>query len=387
MPHVRPMREADVPGAVELFERIYPAQRWASRAACEAYFRDVLFANPWRDPGLPSWVAEDGGRISGLYAIMPRRMRLGARALRIAVGCQFMVDPGPRRSLIALQLTQKCLAGPQDLTLADGANDLMRRTWRGIGGDVPLLYALHWTRPLRPACHALALLERRGARLARAARPLAAAADAIATRLPPNRFLRAAASTADRPLAAAEMIALLPEMLDGAALRPEYDARSLGWLLEQAGRKTRFGRLRARLVHEAGRALGWYLYYVRRGAAAEVLQLAARAGCFERVLRHLLADAWREGACALRGRIDPRYAQELSQRHCWFRWDGTWTLAHTRDRELAAALHAGDAFLSRLEGEWWMRFLDEDAAAPGTGATPPARRPAPGAARATAEAP
>ena len=25
--------------------------------------------------------------------------------------------------------------------------------------------------------------------------------------------------------------------------------------------------------------------------------------------------------------------------------------------ELMAAIHRGDAFLSRLEGEWWLRFL------------------------------
>jgi hypothetical protein len=362
--HVRPLREDDVPAAAALFERVYPQHRWRSRAACEAYFREILFANPWRDPALPSWAAEEGERVCGLYAIVPRRMRLNGRVLRVAVGCQHMVDPGPRRGLTALRLTQACLGGPQDLTLADGANDLMRRMWHGIGGAVPLLYGLHWTRPLRPARHALGLLEQRGVPLARMARPLAAAADALAAHLPPNRFLREAPGTQDSTLSAEDMLALLPEVLHGAVLRPEYDARSLGWLLEQAGRKLRFGRLRSRIVHAQGRAIGWYLAYVRRGAAAEVLQLAAREGCFERVLRHLLADAWRGGATAVRGRVDPRYAQELSRRHCWFRWDGTWTLAHTRDAEVAAAQHSGEAFLSRLDGEWWLRFLDEDAVTP-----------------------
>jgi hypothetical protein len=364
MPHLRPMREADAPAAAALFERVYPQHRWRSRAACEAYFREMLFAHPWPDPALPSWVAEDAGCLVGLYAIMPRRMRLRERVLRVAVGCQFMVAPDARRSLFALQLTQACLAGPQDLMLADGANDLMRRMWQGAGGAVPLLYGLHWTRPLRPAGHALELLERRGVALARAARPLAAAADALAAHLPPNRFLRAAAPAGDLPLQADDMLTLLPQVLDGAALQPVYDLQSLGWLLEQAARKSRFGRLRGRLVHAGGKGLGWYLYYVRRHAAAEVLQLAARPGAFDAVLQALLADAWREGASSVRGRVDPRYAQELSQRHCWFRWDGTWTLAHTRDAEVAAALHSGDAFLSRLEGEWWLRFLDEDAVAP-----------------------
>ena len=364
MAHVRELRADDLPAVVELFERVYPQHRWRSRAACEACFRDMLFESPWRDAGLPSWLAEENGRLTGLYAVQPRRMRLGERVVRVAVGCQFMVDPGPRRGLVALQLTQACLAGPQDLTLADGANDFTRRMWRGIGGQVSLLHSLHWTRPLRPARHALGLLERRAGALARLARPLAAACDALASRLPPNRFLRGASGAHDAPLRVEDMLALLPEALQDTALRPEYDAPALRWLLEQAARKTRFGRLRARLVHEEGRALGWFLAYVRRGAAAEVLQLAARPGAYERVLQCALAHAWREGASALRGRLDARYAQELSRRHCWFRWDGTWTLAHTRDAQIAAVLHSGDAFVSRLDGEWWMRFLDEDAPVP-----------------------
>ena len=38
------------------------------------------------------------------------------------------------------------------------------------------------------------------------------------------------------------------------------------------------------------------------------------------------------------------------------RCDGTWTLVHTRHADVATAIHQGNAFLSRLEGEWWLRF-------------------------------
>ena len=58
-------------------------------------------------------------------------------------------------------------------------------------------------------------------------------------------------------------------------------------------------------------------------------------------------------------RVDPRNVQELSYRHCWCRWDGTSTLVHSRHPDVMAAIHRGDAFLSRLEGEWWMRFQDQ----------------------------
>ncbi len=195
-------------------------------------------------------------------------------------------------------------------------------------------------------------------------RPLAALADALAPRLRPNRFLQEETELAEDALDPATMLAHLSDVLRGSALQPVYDARSLAWLLEQTARKTRHGRLRARAVRDGERLLGWYLYYVQAGGVSEVVQIAARNGSFDRVLLRLLADAWRHGAAAVRGRVDPRYVQELSYRHCWCRWDGTSTLVHSRHPDVMAAIQRGDAFLSRLEGEWWMRFLNEGGTRP-----------------------
>jgi hypothetical protein len=97
MATIRVFAEDDVPGAAALFARAYPEHRWRSQAAFQSYFREMLFNNPWRDPELPSWVAEEDGRISGFYAVMPRRMSLRGRPVRVAVGCQFMVDPPQAR--------------------------------------------------------------------------------------------------------------------------------------------------------------------------------------------------------------------------------------------------------------------------------------------------
>ncbi len=101
---IRILAEDDVPAVAALFARVYPQYRWHSQAACESYFREMLFDNPWRDPELPSWVAVQDGRIVGMQTVMPRPMRFQGRPLRVAVSCQFMVDPDKRRSLTALQL-------------------------------------------------------------------------------------------------------------------------------------------------------------------------------------------------------------------------------------------------------------------------------------------
>jgi hypothetical protein len=363
MSSIRAIAEDDIPGVVALVARVYPEKQhhWGSRAECEAYFREMLFDNPWRDPEIPSWLAEEDGRVTGFYAVLPRRMALRGRALRVAVGCQFMVDPESRNGFTWLQLAKACLSGPQDLTLADGATEQSRRMWVGIGGTAPPLYSLHWIRPLRPARFALSLLEERAvlpAPLALAARPLGAMADALARRWRANRFLREESGLEEEALDPAAMLAHWPEVLHGSTLQPLYDARSLAWLLDQAARKTFYGTLRARAVLDGERRLiGWYLYYARADGVSEVVQLAACNGSFDPVLQRLLADAWRQGAAAVRGRLDPRYLRELSARHCWLRQEGAWTLAHSRRADVLAAFDQGQAFLSRLEGEWWLRFL------------------------------
>jgi len=206
---------------------------------------------------------------------------------------------------------------------------------------------------------------------------MGALADALAARLHPNRFHLRMGDVTEVELGPATMLSHLPAFMHGYSLQPAYDERSLPWLLEQAARKTQQGKLRARAVYDNKQGLiGWYLYYLQAGGVSEVVQITARNEMFDRVLRALLTDAWRHGAAAIRGRLDPRFAQELSNQHCWMRTDGTWTLVHSRQPEILAAIHQGDAFLSRLEGEWWLRFLDGEVA-PGSAhrATPGATRP------------
>ena len=55
--------------------------------------------------------------------------------------------------------------------------------------------------------------------------------------------------------------------------------------------------------------------------------------------------------------FNARFAGELGQMQCFFRNCGELTLLHSKDPGLLAPILAGNAFFTRLEGEWWMRFL------------------------------
>lgn len=357
MAGVRPLATGDIPAVAQLFSRVYPRSHWNSPAECEAYFHQMFFANPWLERRLPSWVAMEGARAVGFIGVVPRPMRLRGRALQAAVVTQLMVEQEKRHGVVAAQLLRKALAGPQELTISDGANESSRKMWEALGGLTSTLYSLQWRRLLRPAQSALqraSSLHGRAAALL--ATPVAVLADAYAAHY---RALRRPSCLIEEPLEASALLEALEHAARCVALSPRYDAASLAWLLAEARAKRRYGELHACLLREPGGAIaGWFLYYAN-AATSKVLQLHARADAGHAVLDHLFQHAWRRGATVIEGRMEPRLARVLGQRHCLFQSTSAFALVQSRDAEVLAALARGDAFFSRLEGEWWMRFNGE----------------------------
>jgi hypothetical protein len=104
--------------------------------------------------------------------------------------------------------------------------------------------------------------------------------------------------------------------------------------------------------------IGWYLYYGNSGGIGAVVQIGAKEGCAEEVLDHLSYHAKQRGLVAISGQVDPALFPALAGKDCLFHHDGgSWMLVHSRHPELLQAIHRGDAFLTRLDGEWWISFL------------------------------
>src|SRR5262249_1952805 len=148
--------------------------------------------NPWYDETIPSLVYQDNNeRIVGFLGVIPRRMSLNGQPVRIAVTNSFMVEPGSRSTLAAVQLLRELFSGPQDLSMTDAANDSSRKIWERLGGTVVFSYSIRWTRPLRPSRYAMDLLWQKRRSLQPfilVLRSLCGAMDAIVARMPPNRF-------------------------------------------------------------------------------------------------------------------------------------------------------------------------------------------------------
>ncbi len=366
MDPIRAFRRDDIPGVARLWLRIFDERERRAPKALQDYFRDIFFDGPWVDPSLPSLVYEEQGLgIVGFIGVIPRRMTFNGQPVRVAVATQLMADERSR-SYPAVKLMRRFLDGEQDLSFSDGANDLAEKLWRACGGSVALLYSLKWTRILRPAQYARRLLCVHGrtwtsALAAAALKPVCHALDALAARTEAGaRWLPESSNLLiDRDPQDETLFWCVNHLSGERALRPEYDIESFRWLLTRAADKQMHGTLRKAVVREpGGQIAGWYLYYLDPGGVGQVLQFGARPASVRRVLNSLFQEARSQGAVAVSGELEPRFMKEIATSRCEFTWPGYAVLAQSRNPDLLNAVHRGDAFLTRLEGEWWARFSD-----------------------------
>ncbi|PYS95472.1 MAG: hypothetical protein DMF50_08630 [Acidobacteria bacterium] len=360
---VRPFAPEDIDRVADLHRRVFrtgEGEAAPGREAYRAYFREVFLDNPWRDDALPSLVGEDAdGTIVGFLGVVPRRMSLRGRPIQAALSSQFIVEPGGRSAVAAIELIKAFVAGPQDLSLADEATRTSRRLWERLGGATALLQSLYWGRVLRPCRFLVSRLEKAvpWGPLAALLRPVCGPADALTVRAPGFHLRRRIPEVEAEELTPFVLRECLEESSRHRAVRPEYDEASLGWLLRLLGRRASAGAFqKVALRDPAGAPIGWYLYHARRGGVGEVLQVGGRPQSLRDVLEHLFYHAWSRGVTALSGRIDASILQDVLDASCVLHHRGYWMLAHARNPELLQAVHSGEAFLTRLEGEWCMRF-------------------------------
>ncbi len=355
---VRALEAGDIAAVTRLYLDVYGAKYRGREQALEADLRRVFIDNPWYTPELPSLVFEEReGRIIGCVGVLPRPMRFNGRTVMAAVTHSFMVAPGQRATLAAVRLVRRFFDGSQDLSLAD-VNDVSRRIWESAGGQASLLYGLNWTRPLRPSRYALAFLKNRGlpGPAAWLLEPVCRLMDMLIPRLAPRALRLPEPETSAGVLDAATLSQELSRFTDGRALNPVYDPVSAGWLLGLLEANRRYGSLHKAVVRDsAGRPCGWYLYCMRPNRVAEVAQLVADAASAGAVLDRLFDDAKHRGAIAVTGQVDPLHLRCLSDRYCVFHQPAdSCLMLHSRDPELLLAVETGSAFLTRLEGEWWI---------------------------------
>ena len=201
---VRPLVKDDIPQVAELCWEFLLRRHGPPPPALNSFLEELSFVNPWADSSSPSLVDEaKSGRIVGFLSVITRQMSLRGEPIRVAFGGNFVVHPEARTALSGMRLLKTYMAGKQDISLTDSANDQSRRLLNGYGFSTVLPFSLHWARPLRPGQYALYAISRLGwptlsACINFAAKPFCRAADAVATRLASSPFRQTAPSLHSR---------------------------------------------------------------------------------------------------------------------------------------------------------------------------------------------
>lgn len=370
---IRPFSREDIPRVAELHQKVFGVNGVQSTepvtkermSSYDEFFRGVFLENPWQQDGITSLVAADEtSGIKGFLGVFPRRMKLRDRIITVAISSQFIVDPENRNPGIGMGLMKTFLAGPQDLSLTDEANDISRKLWEKFGGETALLHSFHWTRALRPSKHVISQftgvlgLGKPLTTIVLASTGFACGLiDSYLAKRFPHRFGHSLPNVIGEEMTPEQLFECFQNFSPPRALWPDYDADSLRWLLSTIRGKQKPENLRVTAVRSAGRALsGWYVYQVMPDGTCQLLQMMARKASINDVFDHALHQAWSQGANALSGRLDPQFIQALADRRCSFQCGTPWLLLHSRDSELIRSIQEGDSLLSKLEGEWCLHF-------------------------------
>jgi hypothetical protein len=360
---IQKFEEAHIPEVAALELKMFHRRRGPAGPALEEYFAEIFLRNPWRGYGLPSFVYLHGGKVVGFLGVIPHPMEFNGRKILVGVGSQLMADHEAYRGFAGFALMRRFLEGPQELSLTDGGDEAAYTIWTAAGAKVARLYAMEWLRVLRPARHLQGRLRRHPKAALRAIGrgilPGCWLADAGLSKLPLYAPPRRVMELPGEPAGAEELLRCIQGIGWREALKPSYDPASFPWLLGEAATARNRGMLRTVIVRDpSGTPIGWYVYYAKPGGVSVVLQIGAAARRMDNVLRELWRDAWGQGAVAVRGQVMPRHLLDFHLRHCTFHYGGNGVLVHSRDPQLMACLLQGEAALTRLDGEWWMRFAD-----------------------------
>jgi hypothetical protein len=348
MTSIRPFSEQDLPAVTSLYEREIRSGSSTPPPGLADYFRRTFLEHPWADPEIPSLVFESvPGRVAGFLGSHARRFRFDDRAIRLACSGQLVTDPEARHEAAGAFLVRTYLAGPQDVTITDGANEPARRLWEGLGGETLHLPSIDWIRVFRPIAVGVEYATRnRAPSIGRALAPI------LGSRLW-RRHRRRPPGTVEE-LTPAGLVEQTKALSSSFRLHPDYDADFAEWLFrELAAVRSRGDLVRSLVRADDGRVLGWYVAYVRKGAVCDAIQVAAGPRVIDVVLDHLFREASLRGAAAVRGRLERRLLPSLSIRTRVLRYTGT-ALAHSRSPEIMHVLRSSESLLTRMDGEWWM---------------------------------
>ncbi|AXV14317.1 hypothetical protein CYG48_00425 [Neorhizobium sp. SOG26] len=356
---VRDFERRDVEAVARLFQKTFRGSK-KMPATLPGYLEEAFFDHPWADPEIRSKVHEEaGGKVTGFMGVLPSRLELSGREIRAAFAGSLMVENGRENPLAGARLVRSFLAGPQDLSLTETANVTAVGMWQKAGHPLDPGYSMNWMKVLRPSSTGVQLMERRVA-AARLLRPLGRIADrAIGLRRGPSFKRPASGKVVFKDVTPEVFGQALLALKDLYLLRPAWNRDTLGWFLRHAEQKRNLGYPEWRVGYASdGRPVAAYAYFAAVGQVGWVLQALAAPKQVDDLLDDLLSHAYDYGCAAVRGAAHPWLTPGLMLRQAVFQ-ARSFYVAAARDKTRLEPIRAGEALISGIAGESWMRLIGD----------------------------
>lgn len=366
MSKVRTFENSDVDDVANLFQRLLRKTSESASEDLKSYFRQLFLDHAPAEPAYRSRVhLRDDGSLSGFIGVLPVSMDFEGRQIT-ALDCgNFACDDRDTDPFAGARLLRDVLSGPQDLSFTETANDVSTEMWRSMRATVLGPYSLGWVRVLHPVSFALEAASKH-LRPVKLIRPLGRTLDKIAlsaTRKSSWLSYASKPGKADafvtKEMTDAEFAAHLPGLIRQFTLKPNWGQSELEMMLSHASNKRNYGdRFQRAVQNRAGKVVGLYLFYGRKGGIGRTIQIVSEAGHESVVIDCLFRDAFEQGLVAVRGATQPNLLQAMIGKKCAFVPSSS-TIVHTRDQSLLEAMNSGRAFINGLAGEGWTRFLGD----------------------------
>lgn len=349
----------DIPTVARIHLKIFGNPNEEPSEGLKSYYEMLLSGNPWCDEELPSLVYRSkDGMVEGFVGVITRRMNFKGKTIRVAIPHRLMVAPDCSSPMAVLKIIRRFLAGPQDLSLGDGANDLGKKFMEGNGATTSKIYSMNWLCFLRPFAVVRNMIGKYSVLrwLGAVSWPVCSLMDSIALNIPksPIRPKQPDGCTT-KEIDSQALLSCLGDFSKRRPLYPEYNAENIQWLWSFLESNTQRGQLRGYEVrNEKDKRVGVYLYYMNSKKLMEVMLLVAREDSHDLVFSQLMSHALDRGAIGVWGRMEPRFMQSMWDHHCFVK-RGSWAVVHAKDPEILNVINRGDAILTALEGELWLR--------------------------------
>jgi hypothetical protein len=356
---VRDVQRKDLEAIAHLFQKTFRSSK-AQSTSLQAYLEEAFFDHPWNEPDVVSKVFEEADRrISGFIGVLPARLELNGRPVRAAFAGSLMVENPKANPLAGARLVRSFLAGPQELSLTETANKTSVNMWQKAGYPLDPGYSMNWLKVLRPSSTGIHFIEQRFA-AAKFLRPLGRVTDRAVAFGRRRSFKRPSGSKVlfrdVTPDVFSEALLVLKEAY---TLRPVWTKESMGWFLRHAEQKRNLGYPEWRVGYAPdGRPVAAYAYFAAPGRVGWVLQALSLPNRTDDLLDDLFAHAYEYGCAGVRGSAHPWLTPALMLRQAIFQ-GRSFYVAAARDKSLLEPIKAGQALISGLAGEGWMRLIGD----------------------------